>query len=44
MKIYINEFDHMTNMASIPIYGINLKKSSPELLDRTCLCLACLLR
>ena len=31
MKIYINDLDHMTNMAAMPIYGKNLKKpSSPE--------------
>ena len=31
MKIYINEWGHMTNMAAMPIYGKNLKKSSsPE--------------
>ena len=31
MKIYTNELGHMTNMAAIPIYGKNLKKSSsPE--------------
>ena len=29
MKIYINESGHMTNMAAMPIYGKNLKKSSP---------------
>ena len=29
MKIYINELGHMTNMADMPIYGTNLKKSSP---------------
>ena len=35
MKIYINELGHMTNMASMPIYGKNLKKSSsPEPIDR----------
>ena len=28
MKIYINDLDHMTNMAAMPIYGKNLKKSS----------------
>ena len=27
MKIYTNEFGHMTNMAAMPIYGKNLKKS-----------------
>ena len=25
MKIYINELGHMTNMATMPIYGKNLK-------------------
>ena len=31
MKIYINDLDHMTNMAAMPIYGKNVKKSStPE--------------
>ena len=29
IKIYINDLDHMTNMAAMPIYGKNLKKSSP---------------
>ena len=34
MKIYINDLDHMTNMAAKPIYGENLKKSSsPEQID-----------
>ena len=34
MKIYTNEFGHMTNMAVMPIYGKNLKKSSsPEPID-----------
>ena len=34
MKIYINELGHMTNMAAMPIYGKNLKKSSsPEPID-----------
>ena len=28
MKIYTNEFGHMTNMATMPIYGKSLKKSS----------------
>ena len=28
MKIYTNEFGHMTKMAAMPIYGKNLKKSS----------------
>ena len=30
MKIYANELDHMTNMAAMPIYGKNLKKSSTQ--------------
>ena len=35
MKIYTNEFGHMTNMAAMPIYGKNLNKSSsPEPIDR----------
>ena len=35
MKIYINELGHMTNMAAMPIYGKNLKKSSsPQPIDR----------
>ena len=36
IKIYINELGHMTtNMAAMPIYGKNLKKSSsPEPIDR----------
>ena len=35
MKININEFGHMTNMAAMPIYGKNLEKSSsPEAIDR----------
>ena len=35
MKIYITELGHMTNMAAMPIYGKNLKKSSPpEPIDR----------
>ena len=28
MKIYTNELGHMTNIAAMPIYGKNLKKSS----------------
>ena len=28
MKIYTNELGHMTNVATMPIYGKNLKKSS----------------
>ena len=35
MKIYTNELGHMTNMAAMPIYGKNLKKSSsPEPIDK----------
>ena len=34
MKIYINDLDHMTALAAMPIYGKNLKKSfSPEPID-----------
>ena len=34
MKIYTLEFGHMINMAAMPIYGKNLKKSSsPEPID-----------
>ena len=34
MNIYTNELGHMTNMAVMPMYGKNLKKSSsPELID-----------
>ena len=28
MKIYIKELGHMINMAAMPIYGKNIKKSS----------------
>ena len=42
MKIYINELGHMTNMAAMPIYDKNLKKSSsPEPIDRWPLNLVC---
>ena len=35
MKINTNEVGHMTNMAAMPIYGKNLKKSSShEPIDR----------
>ena len=35
MKIYTNELGLMTKMASMPIYGKNLKKSSsPEPIDQ----------
>ena len=30
MKVYSNGPGHMTKMAAMPIYGKNLKKSSPE--------------
>ena len=34
MKIYINDLDHLTRMAAMPIYGKNLtKSSSPEPID-----------
>ena len=29
-KVYINGTGHMTKMAAMPIYGKNLKNSSPE--------------
>ena len=29
-KVYISGQGHMTKMAAMPIYGKNLKKSSPE--------------
>ena len=29
-KVYVNGPCHMTKMATMPIYGKNLKKSSPE--------------
>ena len=35
MKIYTNELCHMTNVAAMPIYDKNLKKSfSPEPIDQ----------
>ena len=35
MKIYTNKLGHMTNMAAMPVYGKNLKKSSsPEPIDQ----------
>ena len=35
MKIYTNELGHMTNMATMHIYGKKLNKSpSPEAIDR----------
>ena len=35
MKIYINELGHMTNRATMAMYGKNLKiSSSPEPIDR----------
>ena len=35
MEINTNEVGHMTNMAAMPIYGKNLKKSSsPGSIDR----------
>ena len=30
MKINSKELGHMTNMAAMPIYGTNLKKSSSQ--------------
>ena len=35
MKIYTNELGHMTNMAAMPTYSKNLRKSSsPEPIDQ----------
>ena len=35
MKIYTNQLGLKTNMATMPLYGKNLKKStSPEAIDR----------
>ena len=35
IKIYTNEWGHMTNVAAMPIYGKNLEKSSsPEPKDQ----------
>ena len=35
MKIYTNEFGHMTSTAAMPIYGKFFKKSSsPEPIDQ----------
>ena len=34
MKSYTIELGHMTKMAAMPIYGKNLKKSSPESIDQ----------
>ena len=35
MKIYTYELGHMTNMAAMPMYGKNVKKSSsPEATDQ----------
>ena len=35
MKLYTNELGLITNMAAMPIYGKNLKKSfSPEPIDQ----------
>ena len=35
MKIYTNELGHMNNMATMPIYGKNLKQSSsPKSIDQ----------
>ena len=34
MKIYTNELGHMTNMATMPIYGKNIKTSTPEAIVR----------
>ena len=34
MIISTNELGHMTNMAAMPIYSKNHKKSSPDAIDR----------
>ena len=35
MKIHTNQLGHMTNMATMPIYGKNCKQSSsPEPIDQ----------
>ena len=34
MKIYTNELGHMTNMATMPIYGKNLKKIFSSISNR----------
>ena len=35
MKIYTNELGHMTNMATMPIYGKNLKQFfTPKPIDQ----------
>ena len=34
LKSCSNGLGHMTNMATMPIYGKNLKNSSPEPVDR----------
>ena len=34
MTISTHELGHITNMAAMPIYGKNLKKSSSEQLDQ----------
>ena len=34
MKINTNELGLMTKIAAMPIYGKNLKKSSPEPIDQ----------
>ena len=42
MKIFTNELGHMTSMATMPIYGKNIKKSSsPEPVDQRTLNFAC---
>ena len=42
MKIFTNELGRMTNMATTPVYGKNIKKtSSPEPVDQWPLNFAC---
>ena len=43
-KVCINGPGHMTKMADMPIYGKNLKKSSPELVGRFPRNLVCSIR
>ena len=33
LKVYINELGHITKMATMPIHGKYLEKSSPEPVD-----------
>ena len=45
MKIYTNEYGHMTKVADMPVYGKNLYiSSSPEPVDRWPWNLVCCIR